>query len=114
MKLLKIAPFAVIGIVLIFAVYSYVTHPYMRTFRRVEHPALGTPLADARCTTCHTKPPGRKNLNPYGKDLQKHGGDEAAFRAIGTLDSDKDGATNAEEIKAGTLPGDPKSKPTSR
>jgi hypothetical protein len=31
--------------------------------------------------------------------------------SIEKLDSDKDGVSNINEIKAGTLPGDPKSKP---
>lgn len=37
--------------------------------------------------------------------------DEKALRAIEKLDSDKDGASNIVEIRAGTHPGDPKSKP---
>ncbi len=34
-----------------------------------------------------------------------------ALKAIEKLDSDKDGASNIVEIRAGTLPGDPTSKP---
>jgi hypothetical protein len=37
--------------------------------------------------------------------------DVAAYKAIESLDSDKDGAANLAEIKAGTLPGDAASKP---
>jgi hypothetical protein len=49
-------------------------------------------------------------------DLKKAMGASKSFTAAmltktAALDSDKDGAKNAAEIKAGTLPGDPKSKP---
>lgn len=114
MKFLKVAPLVLIGVILVVALISYVRHPFMRIFRRVESPVQGTALAKANCMTCHTKPPTAKNLNPYGKDLQERGGDAPAFIAIRPLDSDKDGATNEEEIKAGTLPGDPKSKPAAK
>ena len=68
------------------------------------------------CAECHTKPPQR---NAFGKDV------EAALdktsdgmltkevmQTIEKLDSDKDGYSNIDEINAGTLPGDPNSKPT--
>jgi len=52
-------------------------------------------------------------LNPYGVDFAKQRTrDAAAFKAIERLDSDKDGVSNLDEIKAGTLPGDPASKPS--
>ena len=60
-------------------------------------------------------PPTKTGLNAYGKDVQKAAAgkalDEKILRAIEKLDSDKDGASNIDEIKAGTLPGDPNSKP---
>lgn len=112
MKLLKIAPLIIIVIVLGFAMFSYIRHPFMRTFKHVEKPVQGTALAKASCVICHTKPPTARNMNPYGKDLQDRGGTPEAFIAIRSLDSDKDGFTNEQETKAGTLPGDPKSKPT--
>jgi cytochrome c2 len=79
-------------------------------------PKEGTDLAKAMpCQACHAAmPPSKTNLNPYGVDLQKAAKgtiNEAAFKAIEALDSDKDGFKNLDEIKAGTLPGDPKSKP---
>lgn len=79
-------------------------------------PKDGTDLANANCLACHAKmPPTKSELNPYGKDLQGAAAgkpvDEKAFRAIEKLDSDKDGFSNLDELKAGTLPGDPKSKP---
>jgi len=79
-------------------------------------PKEGTDLAKANCLACHGKmPPTKSELNPYGKDLQGAAAgkpiDEKSFRAIEKLDSDKDGFSNLDELKAGTLPGDPKSKP---
>ena len=35
----------------------------------------------------------------------------ALWQELGSLDSDKDGASNQAEVQAGTLPGDPNSKP---
>lgn len=86
-------------------------------FKQIYAPKEGTDLAKAMpCLVCHSKMPVTKaDLNPYGKDLAKAASgkavDEKALRAIEKLDSDKDGASNIVEIKAGTHPGDPKSKP---
>ncbi|OFX27808.1 MAG: hypothetical protein A2Z07_06910 [Armatimonadetes bacterium RBG_16_67_12] len=86
-------------------------------FRALYSPKEGTDLAKAMpCLACHTAMPAVKtNLNPYGVDLQKAAGgkpvEEKTYKAIEGLDSDKDGAKNGVELKAGTLPGDPKSKP---
>ncbi|MBM3494654.1 MAG: hypothetical protein FJX72_10130 [Armatimonadetes bacterium] len=73
-------------------------------------------IAQAQCNLCHV--PNTNKLNAFGADLN------AAMKAaktkkltaqvmkiIGAKDSDKDKASNAAEIKADTLPGDPKSKP---
>jgi hypothetical protein len=60
------------------------------------------------CSTCHTS--NIPALNPYGTDLQNNGNN---FQAIENLDSDGDGFTNIQEIRAGTLPGDPTSHPAS-
>lgn len=61
------------------------------------------------CLTCHTSPAGGKEyLNPYGTDLAGVQGD---FAAIEPKDSDGDGATNIDEIKAEKFPGDPNDKP---
>lgn len=84
------------------------------TFKQVYSPTAGAKVASAGCLLCHDKAPFTKTgLNPYGKDLAKQAKPRgpASFRAIETLDSDKDGAANLVEIKAGTLPGDPKSRP---
>jgi hypothetical protein len=73
-----------------------------------------------KCSTCHVKALPKKEdheMNPYGKDVQtKAVVDPKAekktykFEKIEGLDSDGDGVKNIDEIKAGTNPGDPKSK----
>ena len=73
-----------------------------------------------KCSTCHVKPLPKKEdheNNPYGKDLlakavvdPKAEKKTFAFEKIEGLDSDGDGVKNIDEIKAGTNPGDPKSK----
>lgn len=85
-------------------------------FKQVYAPKEGSDLAKANCVVCHAKmPPTKTELNPYGGDIVKAAAgkaiDEKTLRSIETLDSDKDGFTNIDEIKAGTLPGDPLSKP---
>jgi hypothetical protein len=74
-----------------------------------------SPLAKAKCMACHVK---GKELNVYGKDVQKAMQEKKTkdltaeiLKSIEKLDSDKDGVSNGDELKAGTLPGDPKSKP---
>ncbi|GEM_PF-2022980 len=75
------------------------------------------------CKTCHQNAMGKKgDLNAYGVALQalslqpKAPVDakkltEADYRAIEKDDADKDGASNLDEITAGTAPGDPASVP---
>ncbi len=72
-----------------------------------------------KCTTCHVKGLPKKEdheLNPYGKELLTTAPDPKAekktydFAKIEGADSDGDGVKNLDEIKAGTNPGDPKSK----
>jgi thrombospondin type 3 repeat protein len=62
-----------------------------------------------KCSTCHVKAmpkKGEADLNTYGKDLGK----ALDFAGAEAKDSDGDGVKNADEIKAGTNPGDPASK----
>jgi hypothetical protein len=64
------------------------------------------------CQTCHSSSsPSAENLNPYGADVRKNNHD---FGAIEPLDSDGDGFTNIDEIKALTFPGDPKDNPNAK
>ena len=44
-------------------------------------------------------------MNAYGNDFKAYGRDVAAIMEIADLDSDGDSYTNAEEITAGTYPG---------
>jgi len=61
------------------------------------------------CTVCH--PEGNfKNLNSYGKAYKDAGRDVDAVKSIDNADSDGDTITNADEIDAGTNPGDASSK----
>ena len=61
------------------------------------------------CSTCHaSSSPSRENLNPFGADFSAAHHD---FGAIEGKDSDGDGFSNIDEIKAGTFPGDPNENP---
>jgi len=61
------------------------------------------------CSTCHaSSSPSRENLNPYGTDFAAANHD---FGAIEGKDSDGDGFSNLDEIKAETFPGDPNENP---
>ncbi|HEV8624606.1 MAG TPA: hypothetical protein VG034_09120 [Acidimicrobiia bacterium] len=64
------------------------------------------------CSTCHaSSSPSKENLNPYGKDF---GAANHDFGAIEPKDSDGDGFSNIDEIKAGTFPGDPNENPNKK
>lgn len=60
------------------------------------------------CVTCHASASSFA-LNPFGKQVKgakvKGKVTAATFKKIGKLDADKDGKTNAAELKAGTNPG---------
>jgi hypothetical protein len=89
------------------------------TFRTAYGPYVkdGSDLAKAMpCLVCHDKMPAtRTGLNPYGVDIGKAAAGKAidakVLAAVEKIDSDKDGFSNIDEIKAGTRPGDPNSKP---
>ena len=74
----------------------------------------GSALKKADCSVCHV---GKKTkLNPYGEDVKQalNGAKELTadiLKKIEDKDSDKDGVSNLDEIKADKLPGDAKSKP---
>lgn len=96
-------------------VSALATPKYFGTFRKTYPAPKESALVKANCNACHLK---GTELNVYGKDVQKAMVAKKTkeltaeiLKSIETLDSDKDGASNGTEIKAGTLPGDPKSKP---
>ncbi len=62
------------------------------------------------CQVCHVRASGGP-MNSYGDDFVSYG---RSVGAIGELDSDDDGFSNEDELAAGSLPGDPKSTPTSK
>jgi hypothetical protein len=72
-------------------------------------------LKKETCNICHVgKTP---KFNPYGQDIKKIWAElkvkkftADVAKKLDDLDSDKDGVKNGDEIKKGTLPGDPKSK----
>lgn len=67
------------------------------------------------CDSCHRVTDyGRRKgdtLNPFGRDYLEAGRDAGAFGAIAARDSDRDGFSNADEIRAATHPGDAASRP---
>ena len=60
------------------------------------------------CEVCHVSSSGGGTLNSFGSDYVEHDND---IGAIYKLDSDDDGHSNEKELKAGTFPGNPDSKP---
>lgn len=102
---------------LVLCASAAMAHPeFVSTFNAKYKPAAGSDLAKSPCAICHVG--FTKVLNPYGVDLQKAMKaakatklTPAVLAKVENLDSDKDGAKNIVEIKAGKLPGDAKSKP---
>ncbi len=88
---------------------AFATMAWQKAFDNLYKPKANTVLAKAKCQICHTQRTGGL-LNPYGKDLKYKKVDASSLKSIEKRDSDKDGKTNIQEIKAGTLPGDAKSK----
>ena len=74
-------------------------------------------VSPVSCKMCHQGAIGKKgDLNAYGQALQKSKAPADAkkltaddFRAVEKADSDGDGVSNVDELKAGTNPGDPAS-----
>jgi mono/diheme cytochrome c family protein len=108
----------VLGVVIVagLAGWAAASPVAMGAIRQAYAPKEGSALASANCLVCHDKmPPTKTGLNPYGQDVAKAAAgkpiDAKVLASIERLDSDKDGASNGVELKAGTLPGDPSSKP---
>ncbi len=92
--------------------------PAMKTaFTDLYKPKAEGVIAKANCLLCHVSMTSLKKLDPYGAAMQTEMKKAKTkkltadiLKKIETLDSDKDGVKNIDEIKADTLPGDPKSK----
>jgi uncharacterized membrane protein len=111
-------PLRLLSAFLLFAVAGAVEAkpPFLITFNDYYKPDPSSALGQAKCGICHTQPPTR---NAYGKDLKKlvdasSDGNLTVdmLKQVESLDSDGDGYTNADEIIAGFLPGDPASHPS--
>ncbi|MGV3617063.1 MAG: DUF2231 domain-containing protein [Fimbriimonas sp.] len=94
--------------------------PYLDRFKETYKVPGGSALAAARCQTCHSNGSGGPR-NVFGKAVgakQSSLGEAqltaAVLRELEPQDSDGDGVANGAEIAAGTLPGDPKSRPAAR
>lgn len=93
------------------AVAAMALSSYTKVFEDTYKVKAGSTLKKAMCTVCHTGKMGGK-LNAYGADVQialkgQTGVKLTAeiLKKVEGLDSDKDGKTNLEEIKADTHPG---------
>ena len=84
---------------------------WSKAFKDLYKPKPEGAIVKAKCAVCHVDAKGKEKLNVYGAMLKGKKVDAASLKAIESKDADKDKFTNLAEIKAGTLPGDPKSKP---
>lgn len=120
---------AVLGSVVLVAFLAqpiFAQKPFLEELKKI-YPGLDSKFA--KCTICHAvgqgEKPGKKNINAYGKELQssteakaamggehkgKYSADElkavaAGIKAIGSKDSNGNGKSNDDDIKAGVNPG---------
>lgn len=90
------------------------TLTWTKTFCKLYHPKPESAINKAGCTLCHTSASGTDGLNSYGKQLENKKVKSSSLKSIEGKDADGDGFSNIDEIKTGTLPGDKKSKPSSK
>ena len=74
---------------------------------------LGKVQAKQGCATCHFDPKGGGKRNPFGEDYERIAipAGEKVTKELKDKDSDGDGYTNGQELKAGSNPGNPNSTP---
>jgi len=84
---------------------------YTSVFKKAYDLDASSKVATASCTACHEKKSGGK-LNVYGLDVQKAMKSANTkkltpeiLHSIDKTDSNKNGKSNLEDIKAGNLPG---------
>jgi hypothetical protein len=109
MKRNSLASLALVAAVTLVAGAAYATMDLQKEF------LAKYPDSKIKCGSCHTKPMPKKGdaeVNKFGADMNKLKGKDGKydFVALGKLDSDGDGVSNADELKKGTNPGDPASK----
>jgi mono/diheme cytochrome c family protein len=102
---------AVVVAVLLVATAAFASATWSKLFNDTYKPKPGSAIVKAKCQLCHTKGVA---LNTYGSSLKGKKIEAASLKAVERLDSDKDKFSNISEIKAGKLPGDPKSKPAGK
>lgn len=115
---MKLKITAMAGGLMLLATASFALPPMLKTFETTYTPPKNGKLEKARCVVCHVGP-GKTALNPYGKDVKEQVKDTkmltlANLKAIEAKDSDGDGVSNIDEIKADSLPGDKTSKPAKK
>lgn len=115
---MKVKIGAMAGGLMLLATAAFALPPMFKTFETTYTPPKNGKLAKAKCVVCHTAP-GKTALNSYGKDLKEalKGSktlEAATLKAIEAKDSDGDGVSNIDEIKADSLPGDKASKPAKK
>lgn len=105
---------AIVVVVLLASAVAWAFPAFLKTFTDTYKVKPDSVLGKASCAVCHLAKDKTNKWNPYGQDLKKAADGDMVTKAIlakvENLDSDKDGVSNIDEIKAGTLPGDPKSK----
>ena len=90
--------------------------PYrVQAIKQLQLAADAGDVRTVTCQYCHVNPGGGAPWNVWGENVRsnfKGNISEALFEAVKAMkDSDGDGYEDALEIFAGTLPGDPASKP---
>jgi hypothetical protein len=78
------------------------------SFQRLYQACYGVEVAS--CLVCHARAAGGK-LNDYGRAFVRAGAGWEALEALAGEDPDGDGASTAQEAKAGSNPGDAASTP---
>jgi len=87
----------------------------MERLHRIVELKPSSKLFKAECMTCHSDVPLH---NPFGRDVKsaikstgQAGMSFEIWNQVSKLDSDKDGWSNAEEVRSDSLPGDPNDYP---
>ena len=94
------------------ATFASATGEFLEAFEKHYSVKDGGKLKTASCAVCHVSDSDFK-FNPFGKDVKakmKELGleavDDKVLAGVESLDSDGDGTSNGDEIKADTMPGD--------